>query len=114
MNIKSKKGFTLVEIMIVVVIIILLTVMAIPAVQKVRETAQTKAITNNLRALASGAEKYFTEHDVTRVTRADLVGDGKYVKQLNPVAGENYPAMIIQGTSIEATGGAPGTISIEF
>ncbi|MGB0414704.1 MAG: prepilin-type N-terminal cleavage/methylation domain-containing protein, partial [Coraliomargarita sp.] len=42
MNTKSKKGFTLVEIMIVVVIIGLLAAMAIPAFQKVRENAIDK------------------------------------------------------------------------
>ena len=40
MNKNKKTGFTLVEIMIVVVIIGLLIVMAIPAFQKVSESAQ--------------------------------------------------------------------------
>ena len=42
MKYNSKKGFTLVEIMIVVVIIGLLAAMAIPAFQKVRKTSQEK------------------------------------------------------------------------
>ena len=114
MHTPNKKGFTLVEIMIVVVIIGLLAAMAIPAFQKVRETSQTKAITNNLRQLASAADQYFLENGVTEVAQTELVGTDKYVKTLNPVAGETYPDTITQGVDIEAIGGAPGTISVDF
>ena len=114
MHTPNKKGFTLVEIMIVVVIIGLLAAMAIPAFQKVRETSQTKAITNNLRQLASAADQYFIENGVTVAAQTELVCTDKYVKTLNPVAGETYPATITQGVAIEATGGAPGTISVDF
>ena len=114
MNTKSKKGFTLVEIMIVVVIIGLLAAMAIPAFQKVRTTSQTKAITNNLRQLASGADQYFIENGVTTVAQTALVGNDKYVKTLNAVAGETYPDPITQGTALVATGGTPGSVTFEF
>jgi len=109
----SKKGFTLVEIMIVVVIIGLLAAMAIPAFQKVRTTSQTKAITNNLRQLASAADQYFLENGATTVAQSDLVGTDKYVKALTAVAGESYPSTITQGTALEATGGTV-TVSIAF
>ena len=111
---QSKKGFTLVEIMIVVVIIGLLAAMAIPAFQKVRTTSQTKAITNNLRQLASAADQYFLEYGVTTVSSTSLVGTDAYVKTVDAVAGESYSATITQGTDIQATGGAPGTISVAF
>jgi type IV pilus assembly protein PilA len=68
MNTQNKKGFTLVEIMIVVVIIGLLAAMAIPAFQKVRETAVGKAMTNDARQLASAAQQYMLEESQTAVT----------------------------------------------
>jgi len=90
MNNKSKKGFTLVEIMIVVVIIGLLAAMAIPAFNKVRTTSQTKAITNNLRQIASAADQYFIENGVATLTETDIIGTNLYVKPLTSVAGEDY------------------------
>jgi type IV pilus assembly protein PilA len=110
----SKKGFTLVEIMIVVVIIGLLAAMAIPAFKKVRDTSQTKAITNNLRQLASAADQYFLENGVTSIGSSLLVGTDKFVKSVDLVAGETYDATITQGIAISATGGTPGDVSLAF
>ena len=102
---RSKKGFTLVEIMIVVVIIGLLAAMAIPAFQKVRASSQEKAIVNNLRQLSAAAQQYFLEHGVDTVSYDDLVGSDKYIKTIQKVAQENYPTTFNQtDTQIEATG----------
>jgi type IV pilus assembly protein PilA len=103
----SKKGFTLVEIMIVVVIIGLLAAMAIPAFQKVRATSQEKTITNNLRQLNAAAQQYFLEHGVTSVASGDLVGSGtdKYIKSITAVFGETYPSVNATDTEIVTTGG---------
>ena len=104
---KNRKGFTLVEIMIVVVIIGLLAAMAIPAFQKVRKTSQDKTILNNLRQLSAAAQQYFLEQGVTSVTSANLVGTetDKYIKSVNTVRSETYPGTLnATDTSIVAGG----------
>ena len=58
---RSKKGFTLVEIMIVVVIIGLLAAMAIPAFQKVRRNSIGKAMINDARQIGSAVSQIATE-----------------------------------------------------
>ena len=88
---QSTKGFTLVEIMIVVVIIGLLAAMAIPAFQKVRTNSQDKAVLNNARQLSAGADQYYLENGVSTVILTDLLGPTSYVKALNTVANETYP-----------------------
>lgn len=92
----SKKGFTLVEIMIVVVIIGLLAAMAIPAFQKVRENSRHSAMDNDARQLASGAQQYMLENDTTSasitysVTTGTISGNlSVYVKQV----GKGYTGM---------------------
>src|SRR5271170_8114495 len=72
MNARNK-GFTLVEIMIVVVIIGLLASMAIPAFQKVRTNSQDKAVLNNARQLSAGADQYYLENGVSSVALSALL-----------------------------------------
>jgi len=100
----SKKGFTLVEIMIVVVIIGLLAAMAIPAFQKVRASSQDKAVLNNMRQLGAAADQYFLENGTSDVALASLVGSSAYIKAINTVANESYPTAYTQGVAITVTG----------
>ena len=104
MNIRSNKGFTLVEIMIVVVIIGLLAAMAIPAFQKVRQSSQDKAVLNNARQLSAAADQYYLENGCSTVASSNLVGTTNYVKAINTVAREVYPAGYSQGETITISG----------
>ncbi len=96
----KNKGFTLVEIMIVVVIIGLLASMAIPAFQKVRSNSQDKAVLNNARQLSAASDQYYLENGVSTVAISDLLGPTSYIKALNSVANESYPTGFSQGTTI--------------
>jgi type IV pilus assembly protein PilA len=112
---RSNKGFTLVEIMIVVVIIGLLAAMAIPAFQKVRAASQSKTILNNLRQLNAAAQQYYLENGVATVAYGSLVGPTLYIKQIQVVAGETYSSLTFSQTDTELSIEAPnlgGTTTI--
>ena len=61
---KNSKGFTLVEIMIVVAIIGLLAAIAVPNFVQARQTARTNSCINNLRLIDAAKEQYALELNV--------------------------------------------------
>ncbi len=103
---RTSKGFTLVEIMIVVVIIGLLAAMAVPAFNKVRQSSQDKTVLSNLRQLSQAADTYYGDKGFSSVNSTDLVGSNssQYVKAFTTVANETYTAVILQALPITASG----------
>ena len=60
----NKKGFSLVELMIVVVIMGILVAVAIPLYGAIQNNAKNKTCKNNMVALRSNASNYFASNDV--------------------------------------------------
>ena len=82
-NIRTKAGFTLVEIMIVVAIIGLLAAIAIPNFVRARTTAQKNACINNLRQIDGAKEQWALENkkkDGDTPTSAELFGASLYMR----------------------------------
>lgn len=119
MKARNTKGFTLVEIMIVVVIIGLLAAMAIPAFQKVRQSSQEKTLINDARQIASAAAQYYLEQGASQVPFTVLVNtltaptERGYLKQLgsgNVFFGTaNNVGDLVQGETFELRNNSYGT-----
>ena len=78
---KNQKGFTLVEIMIVVAIIGLLAAMAIPNFIKARQRSRDNICVNNMKQIAGAIEQVAMEENLT------LAGAGAITWNAAPGAG---------------------------
>jgi len=75
---KDEKGFTLIEIMIVVLIIGILLAIAVPNFVKARETSRAKSCVSNLKQIDSAKEQWAM--DTMAGPASPSAGAGLYIK----------------------------------
>lgn len=81
---------------LIVIGVIPISIAAVQGYKKVRESAQKRAIVNNLRQIAAAADQYFLENGVAEVQLADLVGPGKFISALISIDGESYDGLVVK------------------
>jgi type II secretion system protein G len=114
-DLPQQRGFTLVELMVVVAIIALIATIIIPNFIHARQQADVSTSEANLKQIATGLELYLGDFDIypagsdLKVTPANLYKstNNAYMQQtpIDPVDGQDY---IYTNTSV--TGGADYTL----
>src|SRR5713101_6228589 len=69
---REEKGFTLIELMVVVLIIAILIAIAIPTFLGARSRAQDKQAQSNLRNALTAEKTFYTDSQIYTVTTTDL------------------------------------------
>ena len=80
----SRKGFTLVELLIVVLILGALAAIAVPRIMGGAKTAKTNACKTNVDMLNSQIELYYANKDAWPAAITDVTDDPNYFPESTP------------------------------
>ena len=114
---KENKGFTIIEVMIVLAIaglIILIVLLAIPALQR---NSRNTAIKNDASALAAGVNEFGSNNDGRQPTSPPSLQNGSVVTLNSSAAGSSPAEAKVQGSTtvtFAATPTAAGQIVVRF
>jgi len=101
---RDRKGFTLVEIMIVVLIIGILLAIAIPNFIKARETSRTKSCVSNLKQIDAAKEQWAMDNKQPEGAACTAADIDPYIKGGVPT---QCPADSASGYDVNAIGTNP-------
>lgn len=104
---RNVKGFSLIELLIVVAIIIIISAIAVPSLLQARRSANESAAVANLRSIASAEFTYASRNNQQFGSLLNLVStgylDGRFV------AGQRVNGHNFSDTNVAVTGAVAGT-----
>jgi general secretion pathway protein G len=100
----GRRGFTFVELMVVITIIVILVTMAIPIYQRTIIRTKETVLKTNLTTLREVIDRYTYDKTKAPQTLQDLVSEG-YLKEVpyDPMTGSNQTWKVIMEDASQAT-----------
>jgi general secretion pathway protein G len=108
-----RRGFTLIELMIVMAIIVILISVAVPFYQKSITRAKETVLRNNLFAMRSAIDEYSYDKQKAPSSLQDLVSDG-YLRDVpkDPIAGNSDWKIIMEDAGQAVNSTEPGIFDV--
>lgn len=108
------RGFTFVELMVVITIIVILITMAIPIYQRSIVRAKESVLKNNLFTLRTVIDNYTYDKQKAPQTLRDLVAEG-YLREvpMDPMTGSNDWRTILEDASQSVSQSEPGIFDVK-
>jgi general secretion pathway protein G len=111
---RAGRGFTFVEMMVVISIIVILVSMAIPVYQKSILRAKESVLKNNLFTLRTVIDNYTYDKEKAPQTLQDLVSEG-YLREvpIDPITGSNQDwRLVMEDASQSVDQSEPGIFDV--
>ena len=111
---RARRGFTLIELMVVMAIISVLLAIAIPIYQKSITHAKESVLRNNLFTLRNMIDEYTIDKQKAPESLQDLVSDG-YLRQIpqDPMTNSDQTWKItMEDTPVGGTSSSPGIFDV--
>jgi len=114
-RLRSTRGFTLIELMVVMAIVSILLTIALPIYQKSITRSKESVLRNNLFTLRSMIDEYTIDKGKAPQSLQDLVSEG-YLRQipLDPITGSDQTwRIIMEENAIGGNTSSPGVFDVK-